>query len=61
MFPLLRLPAMFPSFAYGNGYKLYKYFCHLNLRKFTFSQRVIEEWNKLPTFIIESTDVATDF
>ena len=24
----------------GNGYKLYKHFCHLNLRKFTFSQRV---------------------
>ena len=43
----------------GNGYKLYKHFCHLNLRKFTFSQRVIEDWNKLPTFIIESADVLT--
>ena len=43
----------------GNRYKLYKHFCHLNLRKFTFSQRVIEELNKFPTFIIESTDVLT--
>ena len=24
----------------GNGYKLYKHLCHLNLRKLTFSQRV---------------------
>ena len=24
----------------GNGYKLYKHFCHLNLCKFTFFQRV---------------------
>ena len=38
----------------GNGYK------HFYLLKFTFSQSYhVEEWNKLPTFIIESTDVLT--
>ena len=31
----------------------------VHVRKFTFSQRVIEDWNKLPTFIIESADVLT--
>ena len=36
----------------GNGYKLYKHFCHL-------TQRIIEDWNKLPTFVIESPDVLT--
>ena len=47
----------------GNGYKLYKYFCHLNLCKFTFSQlrELIEEWNILPTLIIESIYRCTDF
>ena len=40
----------------GNGYKLHKQFSHLNLQ---FSQRVIEDWNKLPRFLIESPDVLT--
>ena len=31
-----------------NGYKLYKQFSHLNCRKCFFSQRIIEDWNKLP-------------
>ena len=43
----------------GNGYKLFKKFSHLNLRKFSFSERVIEDWNHLPTFLIESPDVLT--
>ena len=31
----------------GNGYKLYKKFSHLNLWKFSFSDRVIDDWNHL--------------
>ena len=43
----------------GNGYKLFKKFSHLNLQKFSFSEQVIEDWNYLPTFLIESPDVLT--
>ena len=43
----------------GNGYKLYKKFSHLNLRKFSFSDRIIDDWNHLPTFLIESSTVLT--
>ena len=57
--PLENLFQLHNTITRGNGYKLYNHFCLLNLRKFTFSQRVIEEWNKLPTFIIKSADVLT--
>ena len=43
----------------GNGYKLFKHFCHLNVRKFSFAQRIIDDWNQLPTFLIESPDILT--
>ena len=42
-----------------NAYKLYKQFSHLNCRKYFFSQRIIEDWNKLPKEIIESTNIWT--
>ena len=35
----------------GNGYKLYKKFSHLNLRKFSFSERVIDDWIESPAYI----------
>ena len=40
-----------------NGYKLYKQFSHLNIRKYSFSQRTINDWNSLPRDIIESPNV----
>ena len=42
-----------------NGYKLYKNYCHLNVRKYTFSQRIINDWNNLPRDIIQSPDVVS--
>ena len=38
----------------SNGYKLYKNFCHLNCRKYFFSQWIINDWNNLPQEVIES-------
>ena len=38
----------------SNGYKLYKNYYHLNIRKYTFPQRIINDWNNLPGDIIES-------
>ena len=31
----------------GHQYKIFKQHCRLNIRKYFFSQRVIEEWNSL--------------
>jgi len=41
----------------NNGFKLYKQFSHLNTRKYSFSQRVINDWNSLPSTIIQSPNV----
>ena len=41
----------------SNGYKIYKKFCHLNCRKYFFSQRIINDWNSLPREIIESENI----
>ena len=43
----------------SNDYKLYKHFSHLNCRKHFFSQRIINDWNKLPCDIIESSNIWT--
>ena len=29
----------------SNGYKLFKKFCHLNVRKYSFSQWAVNDWN----------------
>ena len=42
-----------------NRYKLYKHFSHLNCRKHFFSQRIINDWNKLLRDIIESPNIWT--
>ena len=41
----------------GNGYKLFKHFSHLNVQKFSFAQRIIDDRNQLPTFLTESPDI----
>ena len=43
----------------SNGYKLYKNFCHLNCRKYFFSQQIINDWNNLPREVIKSDNVLT--
>ena len=37
--------------------KLYKHHNRLNVRKFFFTQRVISEWNSLPSFIVDASSV----
>jgi len=41
----------------SNGYKIYKKFNRTALRRFTFSQRIINNWNSLPHEIVTSPDV----
>ena len=36
----------------GNNYKLYQGQLHYNLRKFSFSNRVIKLWNDLPDAVV---------
>ena len=57
--PFDSLFAFHNTITRGNGYKLHKQFSRLNLRKFSFSQRIINDWNNLPRFLIESPDVLT--
>ena len=40
-----------------NGYKLFKRFCHFNVRKYSFSQRVVNDWNILPIEVVQVPDV----
>ena len=57
--PFDNLFSFYQTITRTNGYKLYKQFSHLNCRKYFFSQRIIEDWNKLPQEIIESTNIWT--
>ena len=41
----------------GHSMKLYKSQCRLDLRKFFFSQRVVNEWNRLPQYVVNKETV----
>ena len=41
----------------GNGYKFFKQFNHLNVRKYSFSQRIVNDWNSLLCNVIQSPNV----
>ena len=41
----------------GHGKKIMKQPSRLNLRKFSFSHRVVDDWNSLPSKVVEARDV----
>jgi hypothetical protein len=41
----------------GHKHAIYKKHCRTNIRKYSFSQRVVETWNSLPAKVIESNTV----
>ena len=41
----------------GNNYKLQKYICHYNLRKYSFCSRVVNVWNSLPNNVVEADTI----
>ena len=41
----------------GHGKKIMKQPSRLNLRKFSFSHRVVDDWNSLPSKVVEHRDV----
>jgi hypothetical protein len=41
----------------GHKHKIYKKQCRTNIRKYNFSQRVVDTWNSLPAKVIESNTV----
>ena len=45
------------SITRGHEYKIHKQFCRTNSRKFTFSRRIIIDWNSLPSSVAHSKDV----
>ncbi|KAK3098476.1 hypothetical protein FSP39_019799 [Pinctada imbricata] len=41
----------------GHEFKLAKNYCRTNVRKFSFSQRIVDRWNKLPTSVVTCKSV----
>ena len=41
----------------GHKYKIFKRQFRLDIRKYSFSQRVIDTWNNLPESVVESTSI----
>jgi len=41
----------------GNKYKLQKFVCHYNLRKYSFCSRVVNVWNSLPNYVVEADTI----
>jgi len=42
------------STARGNKFKLQKFNCHYNIRKYLFVSRVVNIWNSLPDHVVEA-------
>ena len=45
--------------THGHNQKIYKKHCRLNIRKYSFSQRVVDCWNTLPKEVVEARTVNT--
>jgi ribonucleases P/MRP protein subunit RPP40 len=41
----------------GNNFKLFKHSCRLDQRKYFFSHRIVDIWNKLPNNVIEANSI----
>ncbi len=41
----------------GHKYMIYNMHCHLNVRNYSFSQRVVDEWNGLPNKAVDTNSV----
>ena len=45
------------SVTRGHGLKLKKKRFNLDVAKYSFTNRVIDEWNKLPSYVVESNTI----
>ena len=45
------------SVTRGNNYRLFKQRCHYNLRKFSFTNRIVNVWNSPPNIVVEVDNV----
>ena len=41
------------SVTRGNNYRLFKHRCHYDLRKFSFTNRIVNIWNSLSNTVVE--------
>ena len=44
----------------GHSYSIYKRRCSLDLRKYSFSHRIVDQWNNLPMHVV-NTDTIISF
>jgi len=47
------------SMTRGNKYKLQKFLCHYNIRKYSFSSREVNMWNSLSNDLVEADTINT--
>ena len=47
------------SHTRSNRFKIYKKYSRTSIRCFTFSQRIINDWNSLPNDVVTSPNVLT--
>ena len=45
------------SYTRGHKYKIYKYRPRLNVRKYSFCMRIVDQWNSLPSSVVEAKSV----
>jgi len=45
------------SVTRGNNYRLFKQSCHYDLRKFSFTNRIVNIWNSLSNTVVEADTV----
>ena len=43
----------------GNKYKLLNHTFHYNFRKFSFAARIVNIWNSLPDYVVNSVELTT--
>ena len=45
------------SYTRGHKYKIYKYRPRLNVRKYSFCMRIVDQWNSLPSSVVDAKSV----
>ena len=48
----IQIPTAEVSFTRGNKYKIFKDSFRLDIRKYSFSSRIVNIWNSLPDYVI---------
>jgi len=54
---LIQIPTAEVSFTRGNKYKIFKDSFRIDIRKYSFSSRIVNIWNSLPGYVVDVDSV----